>query len=111
MRKLFAALLMLLLLAGAVHADDTPFGDLDPEDKELADRLKIAGKRPLQIVLYIVSGFGGLVGSIFLVRNGYGWIKAKNPTEKVQYEEHLKNIFIGTLVIIFGPLILATFAG
>ncbi len=112
MKKVIAALLVFLLFVGTVYAaDDTPFGDLDAESKEIADRVKDAGMKPLKIVLYIISGLGGVIGALFSVINGYGWMKAKNAQERTTYEDRLRNIAIGTFLIIFGPFIIMAFVG
>ncbi len=112
MKKAITALLVLLLLVGTVYAaEDTPFGDLSNESKVIADRVKDAGMKPLKMILYIISGLGGIIGALFSVITGYGWMKAKNAQERTVHEDRLKNIVIGTFLIIFGPFIIMAFVG
>ena len=111
MKKAIIVLLVLLLLVGTVYAADTVFGDLGNESKVIADRVKDAGMKPLKMILYIISGLGGIIGALYSVITGYGWMKAKNAQERTVHEDRLKNIVIGTFLIIFGPFIIMAFVG
>jgi uncharacterized membrane protein YjgN (DUF898 family) len=107
--KILSIVLTVLVLSMAMvyAAEDTPFGSLDQQTKAKAEQVKKAAMKPLQMVLYIIAGLGGIIGAVMLGITGLGWMRAKSPTDRVEYEDRLKNIAIGTFLVIFGPMIIA----